>query len=146
MKERSANPKKEAPPAWKLAYQKIDSGPLYRLAYEVVVYCSNGYPIAKNDWAYVSNDGHIYLNPHREATVSEWEYIISHCLLHLGFGHFQKDRLQDPAWVSACDLVVAKFLKDSHIGTPPPEYQRELPFPVKDEEQTWQRLAESTIP
>lgn len=146
-KERSANPKKEAPPAWKLAYQEIDSGPLYRLAYEVVVYCSNDYPIAKNDWAYVSNDGHIYLNPHREeATVSEWEYIISHCLLHLGFGHFQKDRLQDPAWVSACDLVVAKFLKDSHIGTPPPEYQRELPFPVKDEEQTWQRLAESPIP
>ena len=54
--------------------------------------------------------------------------------------------MQDPAWVSACDLVVAKFLKDSHIGTPPPEYQRELPFPVKDEEQTWQRLAESPIP
>lgn len=144
--EFAAKPPKAKRPAWKLAIDKVNDGPLFRLAYYVEIYCNHDYPIAKTDWAYVSSDGSVYLNPYCQASVGEWEYIISHCLLHLGFGHFQKDRLQDPAWVAACDMMVTKFLKDSHIGTPPPEFRRELPFPVKDEEQTWQRLLETPLP
>ena len=79
-------------PAWRKAVEKIEDGPLFRLAYCTRVYCSERYPMAKADWAYSTNDGDIYLNPHRKASVGEWEYIISHCLLHLGFGHFQKER------------------------------------------------------
>ncbi len=66
-----------------------EDGLLFRLAYCTRVYCSERYPMAKADWSYVTNDGDIYLNPHRKASVGEWEYIISHCLLHLGFGHAQ---------------------------------------------------------
>lgn len=110
------------------------------------VYCSDRYPMAKTDWAYATNAGDIYLNPRRKASAGEWEYIISHCMLHLGFGHFQKEQMRDPRWNAACNLVVAKFLKDSHIGTPPPEFQTELPFPVKDEAQTFQHLQTAPVP
>lgn len=86
-------------PAWRKAVEKIEDGPLFRLAYCTRVYCSERYPMAKADWAYSTNDGDIYLNPHRKASVGEWEYIISHCLLHLGFGHFQKERMKEPVGI-----------------------------------------------
>lgn len=135
-------------PAWSRALKKLYSGPLFQLAgsYSVTVRCDERYPIAKTDWAYVSNDGDIYLNPRREASVGEWEYIISHRLLHLGFEHFRKDRMGDPAWIAACDLTVTRFLRDSRIGTPPSEFLREFPLPIKDEEQTYQQLLDAPVP
>ena len=145
MGRKEERPHHDNTPAWLKAIAKIEDGPLFRLAYCTRVYCSERYPMAKTDWAYITNDGSIYLNPHRKAAVAEWEYIISHGLLHLGFGHFQKERMKDARWNIACDLVVAHFLKDSHIGTPPPEFQRELPFPVKEEEQAFQQLQTASV-
>lgn len=145
MGQKEEKTQQDSIPAWRKAVEKIEDGPLFRLAYCTRVYCSERYPMAKADWAYVTNDGDIYLNPHRKASVGEWEYIISHCLLHLGFGHFQKERMKDTRWNMACDLVIARFLKDSHIGTPPPEFQQELPFPVKEEEQAFQQLQTASV-
>lgn len=145
MGQKEEKTQQDSIPAWRKAVEKIEDGPLFRLAYCTHVYCSERYPMAKADWAYVTNDGDIYLNPHRKASVGEWEYIISHCLLHLGFGHFQKARMKDTRWNMACDLVIARFLKDSHIGTPPPEFQQELPFPVKEEEQAFRQLQTASV-
>ena len=64
--------------------------------------------------------------------------MIAHCWLHLGFGHFREH--SDRLWNTACDCVVAKFLRDNHIGSPPQEYRLEFPFAVKNEEQAYQQL------
>lgn len=78
MGQKEEKTQQDSIPAWRKAVEKIEDGPLFRLAYCTHVYCSERYPMAKADWAYVTNDGDIYLNPHRKASVGEWEYIISH--------------------------------------------------------------------
>lgn len=90
----------------------------------------------------MTSGGDTWLNPQRDASAGEWEYIIGHCLLHLGFGQIREDRAGDPLWNTACDLVVNKFLRDSRIGTPPPEFQLEPPCLVKSEEQVYDWLAQ----
>ncbi len=127
--------KKNELPAWELGVQAVSQGPLGLFAR---VLCDKSYPIGKTDWAYVSSKGEIRLNPGIEASPKEWEYVIAHCLLHLGFGHFREK--MDPLWNTACDWVVTKFLRDSHIGSPPQEFRQEFPFAVKNEEQVCQRL------
>lgn len=133
---------KLAPPAWKQAEAKIANGPLFMLLYHTCIHCDDDYPMSREDWAYVTSTAGIYLNPRRTASVGEWEYVISHCLLHLGFGHITQECKDDPLWNEACDYVVAKFLKDSHIGLPPQEFQTEFSCPVKDEIQVYQWLKE----
>ena len=130
------------PPTWKLAEARAENGPLFKLMQCARIYCDDDYPMAKEDWAYVTSDADIYLNPKKTASVGEWEYVISHCLLHLGFDHILQDRVDDPIWNTACDYVVDKFLKDSHIGSPPPEFQVIAPCAVKDEEQVYSWLKE----
>lgn len=134
--------KKEKVPAWVPAIRKVEEGPLFLLARRTSIRCDEGYPMARTDWAYVTSDGDIFLNPRREAAVGEWVYVISHCLLHLGFGHIREDRQGDALWNAACDLVVTKFLRDSRIGSPPPELRGELPCAVKSEEQVEEWLRE----
>lgn len=48
---------------------------------------------------------------------AQWAYVIAHHLLHLGFGHFYGP--PGPDWNLACDLTVARFLRDIRFGTPP---------------------------
>lgn len=128
----------EAAPAWELARERIRKGALgYLMACTSV---RREKPLARDSWAYVTAGGEIHLNPRREAAVGEWEYIICHCLLHLGLGHFQRERMADQDWHTACDCVVTKFLRDSRMGTEPPEFRQELPSAVKSEEQVWEWL------
>ena len=102
------------------AYKKLGQSPLAGLAAEVMhIYCDSSYPMAKDDWAYVTSTGYIFLNPRKRATAGEWTFVLAHCMLHLGMGHFAENRKDDPIWQEACDLVVTRFLLDSHIGTPP---------------------------
>ena len=130
-------------PTWELAKERIEDGPLSGVLDCACVTDDEHYPMAKDDWAYVTSDGWVYLNTSRSATVGEWEYVISHCLLHLGLGHFREEKLRDIRWNAACDFVVAKFLKDSHIGTLPSEFQSSFPFEVKTEAQVYRLLCES---
>jgi len=97
--------------------------------------------IGKNDWAYVRNDGRIVINSEMEANPKEWEYIIAHCLLHLGFNHIKEN--SDYLWNIACDWVVDKFLKDTHIGVPPKGFDKGYPIIVKNEEQVYQYLKDN---
>jgi len=132
--------KAEKTPAWEIAYYRVRNGTFFDLADMVKVECNNRYPMAKEDWGYIDDTGWLYLNPNRVASVDEWEYIITHCILHLGFEHLRKDRKQDAVWNMACDMVITRFLQESHIGKAPPDFQIPFPFPVKNEEQVYEQL------
>lgn len=44
------------------AYKKLGQSPLAGLAAEVMhIYCDSSYPMAKDDWAYVTSTGYIFL-------------------------------------------------------------------------------------
>ena len=47
-------------------------------------------PMRRDDWAYITSSGWLYVNPQRQATAAEWVYILSHCCLHLALGHIHK--------------------------------------------------------
>jgi predicted metal-dependent peptidase len=110
-----------------------------------------GGPVFPRDgWAMVSAEGRIYVHPERLAEPGEWLYTISHCLLHLGFGHFQK-RLHQREWDLACECVVWQFLATLNLGKPP-EHLRGLPalgsavLPGKTEEALFRHFQEKGIP
>lgn len=48
-------------------------------------------PMRKEDWAYITSSGWLYVNPQRQAAAAEWVYILSHCCLHLALGHIRKE-------------------------------------------------------
>ena len=102
------------------AYAKLAKTPLAGLVNEIPrIHLNNNYPMAKEDWGYITSKGHLYLNPSKEGTVGEWTYVLAHCILHLGMGHCLDICTKDKAWHAACDIVVTRFLLDSKIGTPP---------------------------
>ena len=129
-------------PAYEAAWERVRNGMLDRLAWSVHLHPGKQGQMAKDDWAWVTNQGGIVLNTSHLGTVGEWEYVLTHCLLHLGMGHFQKERMDDPAWSTACDLIVTDFLRSSHLGAPPSEFQQLPPVPVKSEEQVYSLLKE----
>lgn len=133
--------KKNQPSNLDLAWEKLRRSALGGLLGNVDVRREERYAMKKTDWAYVTSDGNIVLNPHRDCSVREWEYIMAHCLLHLGFGHIREDRKDDCLWHAACDLVVARFLAANRIGTPPPGADRPVPVPAKSEDATYDQLA-----
>ncbi len=71
-------------------------------------------------WAIANHRGAIYVHPKRRAAPDEWIWVIGHCLLHYGFGHFQV-RARPELWNVACDLFVDRFLADLKLGRRPSE-------------------------
>ncbi|HEV7507131.1 MAG TPA: peptidase [Thermoanaerobaculia bacterium] len=69
-------------------------------------------------WAVVLSSGVIHVHPKRRGEKEEWMYVLAHCLLHLGFGHFQK-RARPDLWNLACDAFVSRFLEDLKLGRRP---------------------------
>lgn len=136
----SKSQKQEKTPEYVKAERRLHETALGGLTAHVAVCCDNSYPIGKTDWAYVTSTGRILLNPRREASAAEWEYVIAHCMLHLGMGHFQEHRLGDPLWQRACDIVVTRFLRESKIGRAPFDFIAALPFSAKSEDETWELL------
>ena len=125
---------------WELGMRSLSEGPLGGMLNYTHVRCDNGYPIGKMDWGYVTSNGMIFLNPRREAEPKEWAYVIAHCLLHLGLGHIQKEKMADPLWNAACDIVAHSYTKGIGFGSPPPGFQISIPFTVRDEEQVLEEL------
>ena len=124
----------------KLAQIEFLGGALGGLMDNVKIHQDNSYPMARADWGYVTSDGNIYLNPFRDADWKEWVYVLAHCLLHLGLDHIREERSQDRTWHTACDLVVARFLAENKMGSPPAGLDRVIPLPARDEEQTYEQL------
>jgi predicted metal-dependent peptidase len=90
------------------------------------------------------------VHPARLGEPEEWLYVLAHCLLHLGFGHFQ-ERFQQREWDLACECVVWQFLATLKLGKPP-EMLRDLPdiggpeLPARTEEGLFRYFCESGIP
>jgi predicted metal-dependent peptidase len=102
-------------------------------------------PCPRDGWAVVTNTGDIYVHPSRLAEPKEWVYILIHCLLHLGFGHFQQ-RENPAAWNAACDVFVARFMQDLKLGRPPVEMSARVEGLPRAEEDIYRRFCEHGIP
>lgn len=110
----------------------------------------------------VSGNGRIFLNKNSLLAPRQWTYILAHCHLHLAFGHFDAEKMPGYAvedgegekrwivdcdkrlWNLACDVFIAKFLKDIKFGEPVETY----PFgeeigTLADEQRIYEYLAES---
>jgi predicted metal-dependent peptidase len=96
-------------------------------------------------WAVVTSNGTIYVNPTRRASPEEWVYVLAHCLLHLGFGHFQK-RSHPHEWNAACNYFVGQFLADLKLGSIPDEYVFPNHLSKRNEESLYQEFCERGIP
>lgn len=99
-------------------------------------------PMRRDDWAYITSSGWLYVNPQRQATAAEWLYVLSHCCLHLALGHIRKEKQGDVLWERACDCVIARFLLASKIGKPPAQFAELPPANAKEEEAFYQWLSE----
>ena len=111
------------------------------------VYMKPKYLSGKGSMAAVDRKGNIYLNCTAKASPQEWAYCIVHCLLHLAFGHFDKDNLPDEGnvnislWAKACDIYVAQFLADTEFGKAiVPDPKENYKIKLTDEKKIYQHL------
>lgn len=78
----------------------------------------------KEGIAFVTRSGEIFVNIASGLDANEWAYALTHNLLHLAFGHFDKDKMPQTTdiypyvWNKACDIYVARFLADVGFGKP----------------------------
>ena len=84
------------------------------------IYMQPKHVYGKDSMAVVDRKGNIYVNTAAQATPDEWAYVLAHCLLHLAFGHFDKEHmpkkgagLNKEIWNKACDIYIAAFLEDT---------------------------------
>ncbi|MFP2928976.1 DUF2201 family putative metallopeptidase [Pyxidicoccus sp. 3LG] len=99
-----------------------------------------------NGWAMVSANGTIRVHSKRRGTPEEWAYVLAHCALHLGLGHFRD--VDDPAaWQAACCCFIARFLRDLKFGRPPEGMLIDLEtFGAQDEERLYASFRLRGIP
>jgi predicted metal-dependent peptidase len=96
-------------------------------------------------WAVVLETGAIHLHPTRRGEPEEWAYVIAHCLLHLGFGHFRIGE-KSLDWNAACDVVVTRFLADMRFGRCPDDMKCDLhDVRADDEDRLFRRFRERTL-
>lgn len=96
-------------------------------------------------WAVITRDGNLHVHPTRRGEPAEWVYVIAHCLLHLGLGHFQAK--PDPVkWNTACDCIIARFLADLKLGRAPSGLNFPTDFSLQSEERLYQDFLEKGIP
>jgi predicted metal-dependent peptidase len=142
-KKKGADPATEA---FEKAVEKVRAHPIFGpLMWRVSVYRREGTPYPQNGWAVVSAGGTLYAHPKRRGSMDEWAYVLAHCLLHLGLGHFRI--VPEPiAWQTACDCFVARFLRDLKFGQPPEDMLMELDFGSKSEERLYETFVREGIP
>lgn len=101
----------------------------------------------------VTKNGEIYTNIAADLDAREWAYVLAHNLLHLSFGHFDKEKMPTSAdiypniWNKACDIYVARFLADigfekALFSDPATEYSIKL----NDEVKIYEYLLETESP
>jgi len=76
-------------------------------------------------WAVVTASGAVHVHPTRRADPDEWLWVLAHCLLHLGMGHFENWEARERTWAlwgAACDYEVNRFLAQAKLGRPPEEH------------------------
>ncbi|MEJ2150994.1 MAG: peptidase, partial [Chloroflexota bacterium] len=117
-----------APLAWRASIRAVDDLP--RMARAVV-----------------SSQGGVRINVRQPASASEWAWVIAHCLLHLGMGHFEAEPPRHKlAWNTACDLAVARFLADFRFGRSPQAPRRPDIGAGQTEETLFERFVRDGVP
>lgn len=99
----------------------------------------------ENGWAVVTRNGYIHIHSTRRGTPLEWVYVIAHCLLHLGLGHF-KEKVDIVKWNTACDCFIARFLSDMKLGQVPADLNYKIDFSASSEERLYQDFVENGVP
>ena len=105
--------------------------------------------------ACVTKSGEIFANISANLDAPEWAYTLAHNLLHLAFGHFDKEKMPQTTqiyplvWNKACDIYVTRFLADVGFGKalfddPASQYAIKLNDEVKIYEYLLEK--EGTIP
>jgi predicted metal-dependent peptidase len=99
----------------------------------------------QDGWAVVLETGAIHAHPKRRGEPEEWAWVLGHCLLHLGFVHFNvADKSLD--WNAACDVVVARFLADLKFGRCPGEMRCDLSeLRADDEDRLFRRFRDGEL-
>jgi predicted metal-dependent peptidase len=110
---------------------------------EIYVYREQQDLCPSDGWAVVASNGVIHVHPTRRATPEQWLYVLAHCALHLGLGHF-KDAENPDEWQAACDVFLARFLEDLKIGHRPVAPYVELPS--GNEDALYRRFCAEGIP
>jgi predicted metal-dependent peptidase len=119
---------------------------LSSLYYHASVIRQEGNLCPPHAWAIVTTNGIIHANPHKHGLPKEWLYVLAHCLLHLGFGHFEQPHPREREWNVACDCFIAKFLADLKIGAQPEEMQASSEPPSPTEERAYTLFCQDGIP
>lgn len=96
-------------------------------------------------WAVAAGNGAISISPKRRAEPEEWVYVLAHCLLHLGLGHFRDGRKM-PEWNIACDCFVARLLAEMRLGRPPFEVPHPFELPAQNEDALYEQFLERGVP
>ncbi|MGE5703465.1 MAG: penicillin acylase family protein, partial [Clostridia bacterium] len=115
------------------------------LAYHVGIVRQKGNLCPEEGWAVVTRNGVIHVHPTRRAQPEEWLYILAHCMLHLGFGHFQ-EKTPFGYCNAACDCIIAQFLAEMKLGKPPTDWHRHISLPKRQEEQLFAQFYEQGLP
>ncbi len=100
--------------------------------------------------ACVTKSGNIFANIDADLIPNEWAYVLAHNLLHLAFGHFDKDKMPKEAeiypdvWNKACDIYVTRFLADIGFGKAIyPDPASEYSIKLNDEVKIYEHLIET---
>lgn len=98
-------------------FDLLQSHPLFsQLAGTIAV--RNAHLSNHSSLACVTKNGEISVNIHARLNAAEWAYVMAHHLLHLAFGHLDKNKMPSAAeiyplvWNKACDIYVTRFLTD----------------------------------
>jgi predicted metal-dependent peptidase len=75
-------------------------------------------------------------------------YVLAHCLLHLGFGHFNPPGAEPLSreWNAACDCMVDDFLAKLKLGRPPHDFLQPLDFSARTEERIYAEFRDHGVP
>ena len=129
-------------------YQLLDQHPLFHKL-DGVVWSKTSHLNAKGSIACVSKDGNVYVNEKAKISPQQWCYILAHNLLHLAFGHFDRDKIPSELeyiptlWNKACDIYITRFLYDIRLGEPICEDPAELyAIKLNDERKIYEYLLE----
>lgn len=114
------------------------------LLYHADLVRSSGNLCPEKAWAVVTNNGDLHCHPTRRGEPEEWTYVLAHCLLHLGFEHFQV-KPEPLIWNAACDRTIYKFLADLKLGQAPEEYSLSSTATARNEESWYRELSETGV-
>lgn len=108
---------------FKSGYHTVVQNPLFQMI-PAVINVKTSHLDGKGSSSCVLKNGNINVNFHANLTSKEWAFVIAHNLLHLIFGHFDKEKIPEDAafipsiWNKACDIYVSRFLYDMGFGAP----------------------------